>query len=940
MLKGTEFISTSDECCDNPADKNKRKHGITKAELRKKEEGVISILLAVLMVPFLSLAALMIEVGRFQSAMRSIDESIGISAFSVLSGYDSYLLDRFGLLALAQQKEKTPESIFQTYFYKQLTVDDRAMKAETFQVNGISPLADTDVLKQQIESYYSVTGPLNAFADVLDIDYLKKETEKIYSWLPALKIAASTADTADTCAKYADSLEEAQKSAKEAREAYDDYNTAYDEWKESVKDLIDELDNEPDMDDYVSDDDDADEQADAKEEYEEAYDEWEEDVETARSDVKTKAVSYKSAITSLKGKMDSLESNITGAVEANQTMTSSIHNLATDTVKNIDSMRMSSKDKDFDDRIKKAANEDEKKAIEAEKKAYDNKLKNISTVAVSMGTAVDNQATAIKDNLQIYTEENFQTAMEEIISQEDGMKEWIDAKKQNSITSSSSASSVCSAYHGSIDNILDLTDEKKIKDYVKEMEDEVKDNTDYGILEYLVDIISALVDFDFAVKPELNVDIDMKYYGSEFGGLPSQKDRTGKYSLKNPYEESDMMRSIAYLKEIDPDLNENDPYGENYSLLATVFDELINKLNNANEKCKAISTATGIAWFKAIAAALKAVGELFVKFIETVVVFVTNIVNIIVDWLYDGLVLNTYFINKLSCRTNYGEFTDISRPSVTPGSRLPLIGAFTSTQTSYSFMGAELEYVIGGTSSEYLNQTITCLYLTALRMIPDSVSIVACESWNTILTGMAATFWGAIVAVLLGLLLVIGEAIISVFLLVNGVEVPFVKIGNVHPYLSAEGIGDLVKAIFNIVSSKIDLCTDAVKGKFNSLTASSQKLNAALENKNKIEFSKYGKELLSLDYKQHCFIILLCFNEKEKLNRLADIIQMEMTMRNHTDNAVLSEKVSNVYKPFDIDKAYTAIRAEVKGKFSNLFPVPVLSESSAFSFDRIIYRGY
>ena len=68
--------------------------------------GAISLMLAALMLPFYSLAAILIETQRYQSSVRALDELLGTSSISVLANYDTYLHDRFGLLAVAQSPEE------------------------------------------------------------------------------------------------------------------------------------------------------------------------------------------------------------------------------------------------------------------------------------------------------------------------------------------------------------------------------------------------------------------------------------------------------------------------------------------------------------------------------------------------------------------------------------------------------------------------------------------------------------------------------------------------------------------------------------------------------------------------------------------------------------------------------------------------------------------
>lgn len=79
-----------------------KKH--VKERLIKRTEGIISLLLIVLLVPFYSVAAILEEVGRYQSALRGLDSAISSSEMSVLAQYDQFLMDRFALLAIDQNK--------------------------------------------------------------------------------------------------------------------------------------------------------------------------------------------------------------------------------------------------------------------------------------------------------------------------------------------------------------------------------------------------------------------------------------------------------------------------------------------------------------------------------------------------------------------------------------------------------------------------------------------------------------------------------------------------------------------------------------------------------------------------------------------------------------------------------------------------------------------
>ena len=68
-------------------------------------KGTIALFLAVLMTPFLTIAMLLVEMGRYNSAVSILDETLGVSSVSVLAEYDQYLQNRWGLLAVGQEND-------------------------------------------------------------------------------------------------------------------------------------------------------------------------------------------------------------------------------------------------------------------------------------------------------------------------------------------------------------------------------------------------------------------------------------------------------------------------------------------------------------------------------------------------------------------------------------------------------------------------------------------------------------------------------------------------------------------------------------------------------------------------------------------------------------------------------------------------------------------
>lgn len=140
-----------------------------KDKMIKNTCGAISLMLALLVVPFYAVAGILVEASRYQSALTGLDDAMNTSALSVLSDYDSFLQSRFGLLAMAQNDDpsvdngytgnKDLEEAFQKYLNAQDTTDTRSFRTTSAAAAGVYPLADTDILKAQVLDYSTLTLP-------------------------------------------------------------------------------------------------------------------------------------------------------------------------------------------------------------------------------------------------------------------------------------------------------------------------------------------------------------------------------------------------------------------------------------------------------------------------------------------------------------------------------------------------------------------------------------------------------------------------------------------------------------------------------------------------------------------------------------------------------------------------------------------------------------
>lgn len=160
---------------------------LTKDKMKRFSKGAISVFLAFVLTGVLSLAALIVETSRYQTAIQQLDEASINSALSVLAGYDTDLEKRFGLYGIDSEKTSA-EDIFSEYLH----FNSENSTSATYSAGGISKLYDItstgaelkydlanyQVLKRQILENQKYRAPLNMASEVIDIDEMIKELTK------------------------------------------------------------------------------------------------------------------------------------------------------------------------------------------------------------------------------------------------------------------------------------------------------------------------------------------------------------------------------------------------------------------------------------------------------------------------------------------------------------------------------------------------------------------------------------------------------------------------------------------------------------------------------------------------------------------------------------------------------------------------------------------
>lgn len=281
-------------------------------------KGVISLFLALVMLPFTSTALIIVESARYQNAIELVDEMLDCIGLSSIADFDSYLEDRFGLLAMSQ--ETTPTANYNKYLAANMPALNNSFTYSSSSVQGVYPLSDEGVLKSQLLEYSEVTAMAEALYNGLDVDQLLNKLYKQMGVEDLNKIADATSKVADVASSTADLVD----AVKTAIEEYKKYNPQVTEYKNAVSNfqnkasaLITALTNaKANLAEDAEEDDIYDDSA-VKDAIKEC--------ETARNTLKTEAGEMSSAVSSMKSAIDKLFSTANKIAENTNSANNSLN---------------------------------------------------------------------------------------------------------------------------------------------------------------------------------------------------------------------------------------------------------------------------------------------------------------------------------------------------------------------------------------------------------------------------------------------------------------------------------------------------------------------------------------------------------------------------------------------------------------------------------------
>lgn len=911
-------------------------------------KGVISLFLAILMVPFVSIAGALINAARINSAVAVFDEALCNASNSTLGTYDQFLKKRFGLLAMSQDTSAMGGSYsvqnlisdtFNRYMEENLGVLSNTYFNAVSSAAGVYPLSDTDVLLAEVLEYGKYTVPTKMAIDGLSLDDWMNKLTKNISWLGgAFKTAGSTLDMGNSLSDCQEKLNDLKESLSKCETQKSAAGSAYSSFEAAVNhynDMVDEMKEEvakcekrvaraqaalhPDYPETYQ------ELEAAQRELEETRREYHDRLIPLRNAVKAEKAAYAGELTELAEKVKAAGEDTLEAQTGVETVFEKSEALVKNVVTNVYDAKkdaVSTEIKDLEAQKEKAEeNKDKAAAAEAEKgiaqskdrkTGLDNQNKVISEI-------IDNGVGAM-DNIEDFSGRDYKTDYQnlytKIIDLRNRVRPPYAPDSGYSVTAADERMEAAGSYSQELSLPLASAE---VESMMSALAEKVTNSSFFTVLKALVNFIQAMFEFSGLWKDDkLNGDIS-----SIRSGLPSRRTPT-----RSEFEEGDKTRS-EYYKSI------MGAYASGSLNMSSVTD-MESTLNAIQGDINNISAACGeIKWYNVLfklgeilgavismAGHLLSLGEQFEKMIGTAV--------------GERMLLAGYIGYNTSNRTTYKEpllaGEKCSLPPVAASTLDSLAG--TPTEPSggtYSgiFRGAETEYIIWGSSSEETNQTLLFLIVYLIRLFSNIGVLLMDPEIEAVASAAGAASMGIGYVVVL-FLYCMAEPFVDSVILVNGGDLPIVKL---RAYLTPSGIPDLLDAFTTLTipdGTKNDMYTKAKKVLGEEGSSLPESYQAAV----KAAGSGIGSKLangFTVNYTQTLILIMLFLPSPETmLRRLGDVVQMEAVYHAaHSGIATYG---------FDLDKSYTYLRAS--GSFTANEFIRLSDTGALNSTNRVIYRGY
>lgn len=725
-------------------DRKTKKFHWSKAKIKKCVNGSISVLLCLLLTPFLSVTLALIEYARYQEIMEIADELMELTELFALADYDQYIHTRFGMLSVSQ--EGTLGDGLEAVLADNAKITGNQLIPSNVTVSGDLSLQNTNVLRQQLVDFSQLTSPTALVMEDLGLEELLEK-------LKGLEAFNNITDTVDKLADATEKVNDAAKAFKKLKEDLDGLKTAIDDAKDQAKDLVSKF---TDLVKNLGDNGITLPAGATVEQIEAAVQDF---MDHGYID-QIKDI-YKGA----KALKDSLEK-----------IKNKANDIKTDAQKVKDSVKAAAD----------AVRDIGKSSSEQGKSISSGMTKTVENVVNEMNSLVEGTLKEIRDD----TVNAIKDAADEILK---------------TVLERTGLSDVAGRYYeiigGSYYNVSDgtLSDHAKqdIQDFIRMAleiyianaggEDVRKNISDYFEGRFVPDI-----SFEFdGLLSEISGILEKAIIGAEENAKTKLTDLVEKLG--------NLARSILNFSLFsNPHLNRKVSLTNQAKSSAQKFLDALKRLLGAIEDFKnSIGSFNLIGALTAVWDLLGAIKDMFAAIFDSVKEFIDGIKDIF-NGIYDRVIISGYMAHSLPCRTD-------ATATITGGVVQLKGDAKSLTGYAYNdiprdggntFMGAELEYVYKGSDSETTNQVLTFLDLYFLRLLIDLPSIFA----DAEVAGLAAA--ATVASWVVYIVYVLVEPFLDTILLVNGAEVPLIK---TKCWLTPTGLVPFAERFMKAVSECEDL---------------------------------------------------------------------------------------------------------------------------------------
>lgn len=832
--------------------------------------GVISIFLACLMLPFLSLADYMVETARYHGAVQILNDAIDSGNLSVLADYDQYLFDRFGILSVSQSQSRKKYD----YYIKSNLDGTGAWTGVRASEELQNPLSDADILKRQVLEASKFASPV-ALANDMALSQLISKLEGINESLSKmtgmLDSYAKYTDSAISTQKGADKLNECAKKLPDLEKAY---HEKYSTFEEAAQALIDY---EP-----LTEEDEEAEETEETEDSEVSLQQLEEDYITAKKE-------YLSAINDLKDCLEEYQQDAADLIDNTNTL-----------VKNAQGVYESHEI--FSDIISDSANNLKKESEELGRK---------------IAEAPDDQ------------KEELRKQQEELMKQSESLN-------ANNKTIVSTTQAAANSYQKSTSENLKSYDKEACDDIVNNLDTCItnvgnlstsilESNYDYKVNEFYISGKNLCV--------SAGISVVKKMVESQLTEMLSMA-KAASAAIKNLFTTNIMYDSSldaivsADMLELDSESGWVDVMsafqklaGDLSSLEGNAGGILNILINIKNMILDALDLINGI---------LKVVAGIVVRAIESVKEIVQGEAGekiLIAEYLTKSLANRTNKLTGSDLYTGY-KFANVQFAKTKELDGYAVVGGLSALINTLKgmarggedkiFCGAELEYILTGSSMEIANQAAVFLQIYLVRLIFDIVPVVIDDEVKLMAKALGAASFG-IGTVVVYIVELFVQPLIETITIVNGGNI---NLWNSVIYLTPSGV---VCALGHLTSFKLtEEQSKELKMGFSEIS----KIQDSIDIKSVLKSNLKDNDGYTWDYDNYCFVLLMLTGETDSvMHRLANVMYMEA-------NAYYGEG------NFDIEKTYTSVTGTVSGQYQVLLPFDHLSDTGFGKVEKSSARSY